>query len=99
LPALLQIGVSFYAHAQRALLLRFFQVDWCGDVKDDPLVGRKDYIAFSNAITHTSRSMYFMGVAAYPFLLTEVGEYVRHHHNLAPAFVLPLLLIYQFQCL
>jgi alpha-galactosidase len=72
----------------------YVKVDWCGDVHKMPLdgllVGAKDYIAVSNAITNTTpkRRMYLEGVAAYIFLLEQVGEYVNawraatdHHDN------------------
>ena len=61
----------------------YVKVDWCGDVKHMPLdgimVGAKDYRNFSHALTHTpsKRPMYFEGVAAYIFLLSDVPQYVN----------------------
>ena len=57
----------------------YVKLDWCGDVQKMPLVGAKDYMAFSTAITNTvpKRDMYFEGVAAYPFLLWNVSTYVN----------------------
>lgn len=72
----------------------YVKVDWCGDVHKMPLdgiaVGAKDYMAVSNALVNAqpNRTMYLMGVAAYPFLLGEVKKYVNgwrassdHHDN------------------
>lgn len=72
----------------------YVKVDWCGDVKNLPIdgiaVGRKDYVAFSNALTNStpSKAMFFEGVAAMLFLLWDVETYVNawrastdHHDN------------------
>ena len=72
----------------------YVKVDWCGDVQKMPLdgiaVGAKDYIAISNALVNATpkRNMYLEGVAAYLFLLGDVGTYMNawrastdHHDN------------------
>ena len=61
----------------------YVKVDWCGDVKkeflDGILVGAKDYMDFSAAVTNTTpkRAMYLEGVAAILFLLWDVDIYVN----------------------
>jgi len=66
----------------------YVKMDWCGDVKKRIWEGAKDYKAFSEALNHTSRPIFFECVAGFLFLIGEVPEYcnswradVDHHDS------------------
>ena len=55
------------------------KLDWCGEVRKEDWLGNKLYKEFAHAINNTTppRVMFYLGVAAYEFLLNNVATYAN----------------------